>query len=133
MKTNYPTILLGFVQGPLRFESDGKMSLYPKKTSNNVLLNKKPFVTQDLEGPTTWAVTHIQYRSHFGFLISLIEGWKPCFHVWIMPTLGDFDEYGNHVPGTEKGWYFRVGWPWRADEGGAPRLTWYGPFNSHWD
>jgi len=77
----------------------------------------------DAMGPS-----HLQYRSRYGFLVT----WPFCFHVWVMPELGREDRNGVHIPGTEKGWYFRVGFVWRPGQAGY-EPSWYGPFNQHWD
>jgi hypothetical protein len=76
------------------------------------------------EGPT-----HLQKFSPFGFLIQ----WPLCFHVWYQ-----FHGQINGQPGTEKVFYFRVGWT-RWDAGDMIYMfekfgfgTWYGP-GLHWD
>lgn len=130
---NLPTVLLGFVRGSVRLESESATQWYPSSTDwkDVLFLNFKPIVT--LSDPFPWAVTHIQYRSHFGFLIKKCDAWwKLGFHFWIMPRLGEFDDLNQHVPGTELGWYFRFGRVWRP---GLGKYNWsfYGPLNQRWD
>lgn len=89
--------------------------------------------------------THIQYKSPVGFLIT----WPFCVHIWYAFDLGKFDQFDEHVSGSEKVWYFRAGIA-RWDSGDnkyicgesatifgkkftLPFGTWYGPFNLRWD
>jgi hypothetical protein len=126
-----PTVLLGFIKDQVRLESNEAGEFYPEDQVNKVLFNQHP-IPSPMGKPILWGVTHIQYRSAFGFLIKKCDAWwKLGFHVWVMPDLGDFDGT-RHIPGTEQGWYFRFGRVWRP---GLDKYewSWYGPFNQHWD
>jgi len=126
----YPTVIFGYISGEERLEKLGGGDRYLTLTPGGFIFLGRP--TRDTNGDT-WATTHIQYKSHFGFLLfSCDEWWKLGFAVWIMPHLGDFDLQGNHKPGTELGWMMHVGRIWRA---GLQLFEWtfYGPFNRHWD
>jgi hypothetical protein len=141
----YPTAVLGLVVGPLRFESCGGADLFDQSKSTHVLVNKEPFLADDpADGVNKpFAVTHLQKKSRFGFLImSHEEWWQLCFHVWFtfrfqQTRVGDGGAVVA-IPGSERVLYWRVGWS-RWDAGDCKYMvekigfgTWYGP-GLHWD
>lgn len=134
--SNLPTALIGFVKGSMRWEACGGDEWYGNIPSNFLFFRKPSFTIDKLkgEGPKLYAITHLQKKSKFGFLLM----WPLCFHVWFtfkyqQQKLSD----GNvlvDVPGSETVLYWRVGWKrWDAKNCtyiGPP--TWYGP-GLHWD
>ncbi len=101
----YPEAVLSFITGPIRIEK----ALEPFGVGFRTIL------------------THLQKYSHFGFMVT----WPFCFHFWLMWHLQAKDEYGDWIPGSEQGIYFRTpGWRWDADLG--MKWTW-GYFGLHLD
>lgn len=109
--------------------------------------------------PKKFAITHLQKKARFGFLLMSHEKWwHLCFHIWYTfeyqkarPESIDANGRGvgeEWIPGSERVLYWRVGWSrWDAGDckyvGGAtiiigrlkieiPFGTWYGP-GLHWD
>jgi hypothetical protein len=100
-KVNYPTVIRGYVEGPLRLESlDGtEMYLEPQ----GELRNFQPVV---IDGKT-WAVTHLQKKSKRGWLLM-----SPYIYHWW--NFSELQIPGK--PGSEKGIYWRTpGWRWDND------------------
>lgn len=126
-----PTCVIGLVKGPLRREKCGGEDGYQDGSEYHLIV---PLTDPSKQNPTDWAITHLQKKSKFGFLLM----WPLCFHVWFtfkyqQQKLSD----GNvlvDVPGSETVLYWRVGWKrWDAKDCvyiGPP--TWYGP-GLHWD
>ena len=86
--------------------------------------------------------THLQYGSPFGFLLQ----WPLCFHVWYQFKPQQKDAKGNHIPGSEKVFYWRIGvvrWSaegyvsgWDINLFGHKFNTVFGTWNGpslHWD
>jgi len=121
-----PTCLLGFVKGVLRLEALGGADVY-LWCSNWFFWKKAPLSVNN--SGQLFAITHLQKKSRFGFLLM----WPFCFHVWFTFK---FQEYIHDIwsPGTEKVFYWRIGL-WRWDAGDSKFIgpgTWYGP-GFHWD
>lgn len=58
--------------------------------------------------------THIQYNSPFGFLLQ----WPLCFHFWYQFKPQQMNSEGYRLPGTEKVFYFRIGFVrWDSGDG----------------
>jgi len=136
----YPTALIGFVGGPLRLETCGGGDLIDSASPFKILFHQKPIVT--VSGKT-YAVTHLQKQSRCGFLLASHEKWwQLCFHLWFtfryqQTKVGDGGAVIT-IPGSEKVFYWRVGWS-RWDAGDCKYVvekigfgTWYGP-GLHWD
>ena len=145
----YPTCLLGYVHGPVRWETmDGEDAYIGR---NQLFINQPPTssVKEECCGMTHWvntkynallALTHLQKKSRFGFL--LMRPW--CFHIWFFLQLQKQCPHGNWIPGSEFGKYFRFGlWRWDP-KGTLDKITgklkhWIGPwtayinFSFHWD
>lgn len=103
-EVDYPTVVAGYIEGPLRWESlDGDELWFGY--SYGRMSNITPL---DFDGKT-WGITHLQKKSRWGWLLM-----RPfCFHAWYFSKLQKQDVHGNWIPGTEKGWYVRTpGWRW---------------------
>lgn len=117
---DYPTILLGYVKGLLRLETNGGGDMYVEHKSNWLVYRKPEWIWNAM-----YAVTHLQKKSRLGFLIA----YPFCFHVWFT-----FKYQKDGEPGTEIVFYWRIGL-WRWDSGDGKWIgpgTWYGP-GLHWD
>lgn len=126
----YPICLLGFMRGQVRYETCGGYEIYPGDFGNHWLFFKKPFDAMIPNISTDYAVTHIQKRSKFGFLLM----WPFCFHIWWTFKPQQQDNTWKWLPGTEVVLYWRFG-KWRWDAGQCKFIgpwTWYGP-GLHWD
>lgn len=127
----YPTCLFGFVRGQVRYETCGGHEIFPGDSGNHWLVWVRPrdFFLPNIA--TDFAVTHLQKRSKFGFLLM----WPFCFHLWYTFKYQEQKkENGYWIPGTEKVLYWRFG-RWRWDAGQCLFIgpwTWYGP-GLHWD
>ncbi len=95
--------------------------IYPKAVLS---LITGPVRVEFKDGETI--LTHLQKHSHFGFMVT----WPFCFHFWFMWRL-QRQGFGEWIPGTEQGIYFRTpGWRWDAELG--MKFT-RGYFGLHWD
>lgn len=110
----FPIVLLGFVQGPVRY--DGPHGDSYSYLTNQWFLNK-------LAGHY-YQVTHIQYRSKFGFLLY----WPLCFHIWFQ-----FKQQTPGVSGSEFVIYRRIGARWEASTGTYQIPSIYFNLSTHWD
>lgn len=123
--TGLPTVLIGYVHGPVRMEQVGGQDSYPD--SNRAMLFNKP--------KGKFAVTHIQKKSRFGFLLM----WPLCFHIWFQFRFQRqrMNENGDWIwkPGSEFVIYRRLGlWRWEAGSGRyIGPWTIYFNFSTHWD
>jgi hypothetical protein len=130
----YPRVVFGFIKGRVRLETCGGQDWYP--WSDRLLLFEG--VEKDLEG-RKYAVTHLQKRARFWFLLMRHEKWwHLCWHVGITFR---FQKPG--IPGSELVFYWRAGYSrWDASicdyvKGyiikilsktiNIPFGTWYGP------
>jgi hypothetical protein len=120
---DYPTVLMGFVSGPVRWENLKGESDYIGR--NSFMINQPPVQFSNHQN-ATFAITHLQKKSKFGFLIM----WPFIVHIWFFRKLQVEGE-----PGSESGLYVRSpGWRWDID----PNLTrpWVmskGYFGGNWD
>lgn len=123
-----PAVIFGFVQGPVRWETNGGGDLW--EGTNRFFLFQGNDELSEGAKVGEFAVTHLQKKSWFGFLIM----WPLCFHFWISFKKQQQNADGTWLPGTEKVWYNRAGFA-RWDAGSSKYIvpTWYGPFNLHWD
>lgn len=124
----YPTILLGFVWGPLRRETKGGSDWYDGSKSCHLLIDEKPLVA----GQNTFQVSHIQKKSLFGFLLT----WPFDFHFYIsfkkQTSYEDNEGVTQWVPGSEKVFYVRSpGFRWEAGSGNY--ILTKGYIGLHWD
>lgn len=90
-----PFCLLGSIYGPVRFETYGGIDKYDGK--DRMFFFKEP---QD-----EYALTHLQKKSQFGFLLM----WPLCFYFWLTIK---FQEDGK--PGSEIVLNGRAGARWEA-------------------
>lgn len=140
-----PICLIGYVRDFVRLEACGGADRYWLPLSG-WLFNFKPALASD---GNLYAITHLQKRSKFGFLLVQHEAWyQLCFHIWFTFKYQQQMANGGWIPGTETVFYWRVGWSrWAA---GAcqyvhgeiikigkwsvkvPWGTFYGP-GLHWD
>ncbi len=77
----YPKAVLSFITGPIRVE----------------------YANDPLGMGQRTILPHLQKFSHFGFMLT----WPLCFHFWLFWRLQRFAGFGNWLPGTEQGIYFR--------------------------
>lgn len=127
-KVDYPTCLFGFMQGPIRVESLDSSEMFVN-SKFQVFINQKPINWYG----RTYAITHLQKKSHFGFLVM----WPFCLHLWFFIQKQKICAHGGWVPNSEFGKYFRFG-RWRWDVAGTNGKHWipwsiYINFGFHWD
>lgn len=104
----YPTCLLGYVKGRIRYETTTGKETYAGE--DDWLINVK----QTSYGGDTWAITHLQKRSKYGFLLM----WPFCLHLWWTFKYQEQEQDGTWIPGTEKVLYVRSpGYRWEAGSG----------------
>lgn len=125
--TGLPTVILGYVFGPLRMERAGGGDRY---FQGGLLILRDPI----RDAGDEWAVTHLQKKSKFGFLIT----WPFCLHFYYTFKFQE-RKIGNDgvtelwVPRTEQVLYWRFG-KWRWDAGDSKFIgpwTWY--LGLRWD
>lgn len=118
----FPTIILGFIYDVIRLEAaDGEIRYH--FPLSNWLVNQKPFIFSNKK----YAVTHLQKKSKFGFLLE----WPFGFHVWYQFKEQEIDSNDNWIPGTEKVLYARTpGHRWDKDLG---MIHTGGYIGLHWD
>jgi hypothetical protein len=138
---NLPTAALGYVWGPLRVERNGGGDVY-LPGQGGLLINRKPFAVN--ESGDLFAVTHLQKKSRFGFLVMANERWwHLAVHIWFVFVYQAKDPDGKWIPGSEVIFYWRCGYSrWDAGDGKyvmgwtrrvwkwvikIPIGTWYGP------
>ncbi len=90
---------------------------------NSWLFNKKPYRVNGDD----FAITHLQKKSKFGFLIT----WPFCFHIWFTFKEQQMDDHDEWLPGTEKVAYARTP-GYRKDIAYGMKWTW-GYIGLHWD
>lgn len=97
-----PTVRLGYIEGPIRWEGPNYYEFYESRPSG-WLINEKPRTV----GHAPVVITHLQKESRFGFLI-----FSPfIFHFWVTFKFQETDILGGYIPGSEKVFYFRTpGW-----------------------
>lgn len=112
-----PYTILGFVQGPIRYESNSDDSFYADQ--QGLIYLEDTFTFQELE----YTISPIQKRSRFGFLIQ----WPLAFHFWIA-----FKLQKEWEPGSERGIFLRLAWArWDVDDKlPYPWITWKIGFGS---
>lgn len=125
----YPTCLIGYIHGMTRYETIGEIDFYDVDFPSNgqFLFLKKPFSW----GGRTFAVTHLQKRSRFGFLI--FWPFLICFWFQWRFQKKDFNFNADWIPGTEVGTYPRLGARWQAKDGTYEFPSIYPPWNYHMD
>ncbi len=113
-----PTVLLGYVQGPLRMENR-RGDVIVLGSGPRLFIGKKP-----VEG---YAVTHLQKYSRFGFLLH----WPFGFHVWFTFRKQKGNDSDGWVPGSEIVFYARTP-GYRMDTDYGMKGT-NGYIGLHWD
>ncbi len=102
---NYPKAVLSLIVGEPRFEVVPEWNY---QRTRNIL-------------------PHLQKFSSFGFMIT----WPFCFHFWLFWKKQEMNQYGQWIPGSEQGIYFRTpGWRWDYELG--MKFT-RGYAGLHWD
>lgn len=133
-KANYPTVVSGFINGPIRCESLDLEELYLnpgflfpgltwKVSGDSFSCRLKDFAPFQHEG-RLWGVSNIQKKSYLGW----INTDPQCFYSWCMPRLQKRDAKGTWIPGSELGIYIRKPFSWRWDVAG----TWENGVFHHW-
>ncbi len=120
--TTLPTVLLGYIQGPIRREAQDGEIMWDFPVSG-WLLNDKPHLIRGKE----FAVTHLQKLSKFGFLIT----WPFCLHIYYSFKEQQMDEHDQWIPGSETVFYARTP-GYRKDIDYGMIWTW-GYIGLHWD
>lgn len=122
--------------GPVRYETSGGHDFYDEKKRLSIFFWKKPFQRIDINVDVNahrYALTHLQRRSRFGFLLM----WPFCFHYWfhfryqmICRVMGHVEPH--RVPNSEVCLYGRAGARWEAGRALYIWPSWFGP-GLHWD
>lgn len=111
----YPTLVCGYINGPIRCQSiDGSELWLPPATGRLAIA---PF---DRDGKT-WCVSHLQKRATFFSLKydPFIFHWGRFWH------LQEQDAEGLWKPGTEQGIYWRTpGWRWQKPDALSEGTPW---------
>lgn len=110
----YPSVVEGYVKGPLRLESLQGPEIYLTDQTEWNLKDFGPIIKNGIP----YSVSHIQYKSHYGWL----KMEPDSYHFWWMPRLQTLGK-----PGSEQGIYIRKSrklfqtycWRWDKD----PSLT----------
>lgn len=117
-KPKRPTAVIGLIVGDLRTEDGtGRDHYTPRKISPLFF-----FTPMKISDGSVWNITHIQYRSHFGFYLA----WPGEFYFYLIWHLQETEPNPNaandpsnptlRVPGSERGFVFRLpGWRWSAE------------------
>lgn len=134
-KPDLPTVLVGYIFGQPRAVNDRGGEVYWMDRATTFVLMFKPHrIFPDEEN---YYVTHIQYRSRFGFLLM----WPFIFHAWVQlryqrtapnPNAANDPSHPTlRVPGSELCFYLRLP-GWRKQSPGYVLSGGYPPFG-HWD
>lgn len=131
-KPALPTVLLGFVIGPIRRENEQGGEVYSNDTGLSLLVNARPL--QLFPDEEKYYVTHLQYRARSWFLLC----WPMIFHFCFWQPRFQKTELDpndptktNRVPGSELAFYGRL-FGWRKQkpdaQGGYILSKGYPPF-----
>ncbi len=107
MPTRLPTCIIGYVHGPVRWESVKRGDLYVNYQHFFLLVAAR----------NEFALTHLQKRSRFGFLLMKGERWYDfVLYAWFQFRFqkqelltNQWSTYLAWIPGTEIGTYPRIG------------------------
>ncbi len=107
MPTKLPTCILGYIYGPVRWESVTHGDMYVGE--DRLFVFQRP--------QNGFALTHLQKKSRFGFMLTHGERWYDfVLYAWFQfrfqkqeLVTNQWSTYLAWIPGTEIGTYPRIG------------------------